>query len=283
MSEPAASALKICVIGASGRLGRLIIGAALRRPELDLVGGVVSHDSVHLGADLGDLADMSPIGVETRVSIDEAWAIADVLIDVSAASVTPAIARRIIEAEGGPALVCGVTGLDADAMQALRAAGAYAPVFHARNFSEGAAVLERLAALAAGALAAESWDLEIIETHHRRKTDAPSGTALMLGETAARARGQRFEDEAVFARPRQGGSRPVGSIGFSVMRGGAVVGEHSARFLNRFEEIEIRHVAHDRFVFARGAIEAALWAARQAPGFYTMADMTHALWETPAP
>ncbi|MEO1039116.1 MAG: 4-hydroxy-tetrahydrodipicolinate reductase [Pseudomonadota bacterium] len=267
------SPLNICVIGAAGRMGRLILREAIIRSDLNLVGGVVSHDSVHLNEDLGDLAELRPAGVEAMVSIEQAAASADVMIDVSAAHVTPAIAERLLEAKGGPALVCGVTGLDEAAMEALKAASVHTPVFYARNFSPGAALMERLVALAAGVLTPESWDIEIVEAHHRRKTDAPSGTALMIGEAAADARGQSLDDEAIYARPRSGASRPVGAIGFSAIRGGAVIGEHSARFLSAFEELEVRHKAHDRFVFVRGAIDAALWMAGREPGFYSMQDM----------
>ena len=264
--------LKLCVVGASGRLGRLILGEAIRRSDFDLVGGVVSHDSVQLGADLGELAGLPYRGQETRVSLVEAAAGADVVIDVSTAKVTPAIAERLAE-RGGPALVTGVTGLDAAGRAALEEAAEAIPVLHARNFSLGVTVLEQLVEQAARALSPELYDLEIHETHHRFKADAPSGTALMLGEAGARGRGTDLESLARYGYERSDAHRPAGSIGFSVNRGGGVVGDHAARFLGAFEEIELSHRAFDRFVFARGAMEAALWLKGRKPGLYSMRDV----------
>lgn len=263
--------LKVAVLGASGRLGRQIIGELLRRPDLEVVAGVVRHDSVMLGADLGELADSSVAGIETSVSMREAADKADFVIDVSAPQATAAFARQLAE-EGGPPFVCGVTGLDPDQYAALTLAARTVPVLYARNFSMGAAVMRWLTAEAARRLPAEQFDLEIVETHHRRKADAPSGTALAIGEAAAAARGLDFETHAIFERPRQEGARPVGAIGFSAVRGGGAIGEHSALFLGAFEELEVRHRANDRFIFARGAIEAGKWLARQKPGLYGMED-----------
>ena len=194
------------------------------------------------------------------------------VIDVSTARVAPAIAQRLGET-GGKALVCGVTGLDEAGKAALNTAARTIPVLHARNFSLGVTVLEALVEHAAGALKSDQYDLEIHETHHRFKADAPSGTAMMLGEAGARGRGDNLDEVARFDYARQDARRPDGQIGFSVNRGGGVVGEHAARFLGAFEEIELSHRAHDRFVFARGAVEAALWLSRQGPGTYSMRDV----------
>lgn len=272
MSAAQAKVLKVAVLGASGRLGRLIMSEVIRRPDMELTAGVVRHDSVMLGADLGELAETSLTGIETSVSMRDAADSTELVIDVSAPAASAAFARQITE-RGGPPFVCGVTGLNADEMAALKAASSTVPVLYARNFSLGAAIMRWLTGEAARSLPAEQFDLEIVETHHRRKADAPSGTALAIGEAAASARGLDLESEAIFGRPRQGSARPVGAIGFSAIRGGGAVGEHSALFLGTFEELEIRHRANDRFIFARGALEAGKWVAGQQPGFYGIEDV----------
>lgn len=269
---PETTPLKLTVVGASGRLGRLIMGEAIRRADFELVGGVVGHNSVQLGADLGELAGLPYRGLEAKVNLEEAARGADIVIDVSTARATPAVAARLAE-RGGPALVTGVTGLDEAGHKALADAAESIPVLHARNFSVGVTVLEQLVEQAARALPDELYDLEIHETHHRFKADAPSGTALMLGEAAARGRGRDLEGVARYGYEREAAHRPTGAIGFSVNRGGGVIGEHAARFLGAFEEIELSHRAHDRFVFARGALDAALWLRGRNKGLYSMRDV----------
>ncbi|MEQ8403818.1 MAG: 4-hydroxy-tetrahydrodipicolinate reductase [Oceanicaulis sp.] len=265
--------LKAAVCGVSGRLGRTIAHQLIGRIDTALTGGMVSSDSVHLGADLGEIADKGYLGVTAAVALEDAVADADILIDVSAPQVVAAVAGRLTD-KGGPGLVTGTTGLDDDQQAALEAAAKTIPVLQASNFSLGVAVVERLVAEAARALKADQFDLEIVETHHKRKADAPSGTALTLGKAAARARGETFDTVAQFDRPRSGGSRPMGQIGFAALRGGGVVGEHEARFLSALEEVSVAHRAFDRFIFARGAVEAALWLKDKKPGrLYTMQDV----------
>ncbi|XBQ16800.1 MAG: 4-hydroxy-tetrahydrodipicolinate reductase [Oceanicaulis sp.] len=267
-----AELLKVCVAGVSGRLGRRIAAELAAREETALSGGMVSADSPHLGADLGEFTGAGWAGIPTKVALEDASAGAGVVIDVTAPKVTVAIAERLAKSRG-PAFVTGTTGLDADQQAALHEAAKSIPVLQASNFSLGVAVLERLVAEAARALSAEQFDLEITETHHRKKADSPSGTAISLGQAAARGRDQVFEKVAAFERPRQGGSRRTGEIGFAASRGGGVVGEHAARFISDFEEVTIAHRAFDRGIFARGAVEAALWLAGKEPGFYTMQDL----------
>ncbi|MCR9128949.1 MAG: 4-hydroxy-tetrahydrodipicolinate reductase [Alphaproteobacteria bacterium] len=264
--------LKASIAGASGRLGRAIAAELIRRSDTALTGAMVGADSVHLGADIGELAGLPWCGVTAVVSLEEACAGSDVLIDASAPHVTAAIATRLAET-GGTAFVTGVTGLSEDQQAAVQAAASAIPVLQASNFSLGVAVLERLVAEAARALADTEFDLEISETHHRGKADSPSGTALSLGRAAAAARGVALDDVAAFERPRTGARRPVGEIGFSAVRGGGVVGEHEARFLSRFEELTVSHRAFDRHIFARGAVEAALWIKGKPAGLYTMQDV----------
>lgn len=264
--------IAIALIGASGRLGRAIAAEAVKRPDMRLSAGVVSADSVNIGADLGELAGLPLIGIEAQVDADDAIAKADVIVDVSVPRMTRALCGKIGEAGGKP-LVTGVTGLGIAEQTALAEASAIAPVLHARNFSIGAALMERLVAAAAGALDARSWDIEIIEAHHRRKKDAPSGTALAVGEAAAKARGADLSQLAEFGRTGNDLHRRAGAIGFSAVRGGGVVGEHTALFLHAFEELEIRHRALDRAIFARGALEAAKFVHGRTPGFYSMQDV----------
>jgi 4-hydroxy-tetrahydrodipicolinate reductase len=266
------TSLKACVAGASGRLGRAIAAELIRRSDTVLMGAMVSTDSVHLGADMGELTGQAWADVTTVVSLEEASEGAHVVIDASAPIVTAAIATRLANA-GGRAFVTGVTGLSGTEQAAVTAAAEAIPVLQASNFSLGVAVLERLVGEAARALSPSEYDLEICETHHRGKADAPSGTALSLGRAAAKVRGVEFEDVAIFERPQSGARRGVGEIGFSALRGGGVVGEHEARFLSHLEEITISHRAFDRHIFARGAVEAALWIKDKPAGLYTMQDV----------
>lgn len=266
------SVLNICISGVSGRLGRAIAHEVIMGADTQLVGGMVSSDSVNLDADLGELVGAGFLGVEAIVSLEKAVQHADVLIDASTPMVTAALAPRLA-AMGRRALVTGVTGLDAAQQAALDQAAEFIPVLQASNFSLGVAVVERLVAEAARALKPDLFDLEIIETHHKRKADAPSGTALSLGRAAAEARGSTLDAEAIYDRPRSGGTRPLGAIGFSAVRGGGIVGEHDARFLSAFEEVTIRHRAFDRFIFAQGAVAAARWIVGREPGLYTMQDV----------
>lgn len=264
--------LKACVAGASGRLGRAIAAELIRRGDTVLTGAMVGADSVHLGADIGELTGLPWAGIEAVVSLEDASAGADIVLDASTPKVTAAIARRLAEA-GGLGLVTGVTGLSGEDQAALERAAQSIAVLQASNFSLGVAVVERLVAEAARALADTEYDLEIVETHHRGKTDSPSGTALSLGRAAAAARAADFGAVAGFERPRQGARRAVGEIGFSAIRGGGVVGEHEARFLSRLEEVTITHRAFDRHIFARGAVEAALWLKDKPAGLYSMQDV----------
>ncbi len=267
-----AEVLKACVSGVSGRLGRAIAAELIRRGDAELVGGMVSSDSAYLDTDIGELAGTGFLGISTCVSLEEASAEADLVIDASAPYVTVAIAERLAAA-GGPGLATGVTGFDGEQLASLAKSAETLPLLQASNFSLGVAVVERLIADAAARLASEQYDLEINEAHHKHKIDAPSGTALTLGQAAARARGDDFEKMALYERPRTGERRPVGSIGFTAVRGGGVVGEHTARFLADAEEITVGHRAFDRVIFARGAVEAAFWLKRQEPGHYTMQDV----------
>ncbi|MEE2526653.1 4-hydroxy-tetrahydrodipicolinate reductase [Hyphobacterium sp. HN65] len=264
--------IKLTIVGAGGRLGSAIAREAIQDERFELVGGVVRSDSDHVEKDLGELAGTDWIGRTSVIRLEDALEGADVVIDASAPETSAAIARRLADL-GGPALICGVTGLSADQTDALHLAAERMPVLASRNFSIGIALVEMLVATAAAGLPMEKWDAEISETHHRYKADAPSGTAMILGETIAKARQQILDMVAERGRSTRSGRRTPGTIGFASQRGGAVIGDHDVRFLGDFEEISISHRAFDRRVFAIGALTASQWLLRQKPGLYAMRDI----------
>jgi 4-hydroxy-tetrahydrodipicolinate reductase len=256
--------VNITVLGPTGRLGQAICKAILDSEDCALVGAVVRAESPRAGHDLGDLLDRPRLGVMAEAELEAAIADADLVIDASLPSMTVAAAQRLAALKG-PALITGVTGLTADQDERLDAAAKQIPLLRAGNFSLGVAVAESLVAQAA-ALSARDWDIEIHETHHRMKTDAPSGTALMLGRAAAKKRGITLEEAGVWSRRGSTGPRELGTIGFSVNRGGSIVGEHAVRFIAELEELTISHKAYDRAIFAKGALEAARWMANGGKG-----------------
>lgn len=249
--------VRIAVAGALGRMGQAVLAAASARPEVSVVGVFDRPDM----AGRGDLA--------TR---DEAIQTADVVIDFTAPDASVALAETAA-ARGGPALVIGSTGFDDVQIAALTRASQRVAVVRSGNFSVGVNVLIGLVRQAAALLPARDWDIEILEAHHRRKVDAPSGTALMLGQAAADGRGVDLGTVSERGRDGLTGARGEGAIGFASLRGGGIVGEHSVTFAAEDELIILAHSARDRGLFARGALEAALWAAGRRPGLYDMQDV----------
>lgn len=209
---------------------------------------------------------------EGLVGRDEALAVADVVIDFTTPAASAELAR-FCAGHGGPALVIGSTGFDAVELADIASAARTIAIVRSGSFSLGLNMLLGLVERAASALEPDDWDAEIFEAHHRHKIDAPSGTALMLGQAAAKGRG--VELDAVARRVRNGvtGARPAGEIGFAVARGGGIVGEHSVSFCAEGETVTLAHAAGDRTMFARGAIAAALWVAGRPPGEYDMLDV----------
>ncbi|WP_300542703.1 4-hydroxy-tetrahydrodipicolinate reductase [Maricaulis sp.] len=267
--------MKITLLGATGRLGSAIGRAILDAPDMELAGAVVRLGSAAAGQDIGAWLGGEPIGRRADVTLEDALGEADVVIDASLPAMTVAAAEYLAERNGTP-LVSGVTGFDAEQAARLDAVSRRVPLLTADNFSLGVAIAEALVRHAAR-LPAEDWDIEIEESHHRMKADAPSGTALMLGRAAAETRGERLEEVASWARHGHTGPRKPGTIGFAVTRGGAIVGEHAVRLVAEMEEIAITHRAFDRAIFARGALAAARWIdnggqARPA-GHYSMQDV----------
>jgi 4-hydroxy-tetrahydrodipicolinate reductase len=247
--------VKIAVAGALGRMGQAVTAAVQADPVLALVARF----------------DRPGAGGEGLVSAAEALAACDVVIDFTTPAASSALAHEV--AGKGVALVLGATGFNPDQVAAVAEAARTTAIVRAGNFSLGLNMLMGLVAQAARALPAETYDIEIFEAHHRRKVDAPSGTALMLGEAAARGRGVSLPQVARHARDGITGERPVEEIGFSVLRGGGIIGEHSVTFAADDEILTLSHSARDRGLFARGAVAAARWVAGRPPGEYDMQDV----------
>lgn len=237
-------------------MGRAITRLAADDPHVRIVGGFSRSDA------------RAPMEVASMLRD------ADVLIDVSAPQFLAAVLDAGAEALAGRGLVVGTTGLDTELEHRLEALAERTAVLVAANFSLGINLLLELVRIAAAALPADAFDVEIVETHHRAKADAPSGTALVLGDAVAQGRQVRLEEVRQDGRSgRSSGERPVGQIGLHALRGGSVAGEHRVLFLGTHERIELAHGAADRDVFATGAIAAARWLAGRPPGRYTMADV----------
>jgi 4-hydroxy-tetrahydrodipicolinate reductase len=253
--------VRVAVFGALGRMGRTLSAIVQARSRLELAALV----------DRPELAG-KPVDGMRLVAVEDAFGRADVMIDFSSAQASASLARQAA-GRGGIALVIGSTGFSSADETVVREASRRIPIVKSGNYSLGVNLLLGLVQQAARTLPSADYDIEVFEAHHRRKVDAPSGTALMLGEAAARGRGVKLEDVAVRGRDGLTGPRPDGAIGFSVMRGGGIVGEHSAVLAAEDEIITLSHSARDRSLFARGAVEAALWAVGKPPGLYDMMDV----------
>ncbi|BBU61938.1 4-hydroxy-tetrahydrodipicolinate reductase [Methylosinus sp. C49] len=264
------SDVRLVIVGAAGRMGRMLIAAAGEAKGVALTGAIVSADSPVLGEDAGLLVGRPANGVRLSADAAAALAKADVAIDFSTPATTVALAG--LAAAAGVAHVIGTTGFSGEDLAALAAAAERVPVVRSGNMSLGVNLLAVLVEQAAKALGS-AWDIEIVEMHHRMKVDAPSGTALLLGEAAARGREIALAEHSARARDGLTGARREGDIGFASLRGGTVVGEHSVIFAGAGERIELAHRAEDRGIFARGAIAAAIWTRGRPAGLYSMADV----------
>ncbi len=240
--------------GAAGATGAAVVALAKTHPSLTLA------------------AAFGRPGAPGMASLAEAIAACDVIIDFSNPAASVELAKAAA-AHGAPALVIGATGFTAEENAAIAKASAKVAVVKSGNYSLGVNILAGLVEETAKRLAAHDWDIEIAEAHHRRKVDAPSGTALMLGEAAAKGRDGALSDLAVRGRDGLIGPRPLGAIGFSSIRAGGIVGEHAVTFAAEDEILTLSHSARDRSLFARGALTAALWVVGRAPGLYDMGDV----------
>ncbi len=260
----------IVVTGASGRMGQMLVKGITASDKARLVACVERAGHAWIGRDVGECMGGAPLGVTVTDDPLEAFAKAQAVIDFTAPAATVEFAA--LAAQARAVHVIGTTGLEAAHLAKIDAASRHAVIVRAGNMSLGVNLLVKLTQKVAAALDAD-WDIEVIEAHHRMKVDAPSGTALMLGQAAAEGRGVSLEDARVSGRDGITGARERGTIGFSAIRGGDIVGEHDVLFAADGERIVLRHVATDRTIFARGAIRAALWGQGQKPGQYDMMDV----------
>lgn len=265
------SEMRLAVVGAGGRMGRMLVRAIAEDPRCTLVGATERAGSAAIGEDAGMLAGAGRLGVGITDDAAKAFADADGVLDFTAPAAT--LATAALAADSRLVHVVGTTGLSAEDVHALRRAGDRgAGIVQSGNMSLGVNLLAGLVRKVARTLGPD-FDIEILEMHHRAKVDAPSGTALLLGEAAAQGRRVALDENAVRSRDGHTGARRDGDIGFATLRGGSVVGEHSVIFAGAGERIELAHRAEDRAIFARGAVKAALWARGKPAGFYTMADV----------
>lgn len=264
------SDMRLVVTGAAGRMGRMLVAAIASTDGMTLAAALAPEASPALGRDAGELAGVGPLGVAVTEDPLTAFIAADGVVDFSTPQATVAFAA--LAAQARIAHVIGTTGLSPADLDAIGAAAWHAPVVRSGNMSLGVNLLAALVSRAARSLGPE-FDIEIVEMHHRMKVDAPSGTALMLGEAAAAGREVDLADHAVRGRDGLTGRRQAGSIGFAALRGGTVVGDHRVIFAGTGERLDLAHVAEDRGVFARGALQAARWAWGRKPGLYAMSDV----------
>lgn len=260
----------IVVTGASGRMGRMLIETVQTSDRARLAGALERPGHDWIGRDLGTCLGGAEIGVSVSDDPAAAFAGAQAVLDFTAPSATVAFCKAA--AETGTAMIIGTTGFSKDNLAAIADCGTRTVIVRAGNMSLGVNLLTVLVKQVAAALDAD-FDIEVVEAHHNRKVDAPSGTALMLGQAAADGRG--VDLDAVADRGRDGitGARKKGDIGFAAIRGGGIVGEHDVIFAGPGERLVLRHVADDRSLFAKGALRAALWAQDQTPGEYAMTDV----------
>ncbi len=264
------SDMRLVVAGAAGRMGRMLVAAVARTDGVTLSAALERPGSPVLGQDAGILAGLGPIGVPVTEDVLEAFVATEGVLDFT--SPAASVGYAALAAQARIAHVIGTTGLDAADLTRLEAASRHAPLVRSGNMSLGVNLLAALVRRTARTLGTD-WDIEIVETHHRMKVDAPSGTALMLGEAAADGLDVSLAAHAVRGRDGVTGMRPIGAIGFASLRGGTVVGDHSVVFAGEGERIELSHRAEDRGLFARGAVKAALWARGRKPGLYSMVDV----------
>ena len=271
MSTP----LNIGIAGCSGRVGKLLVKELVKQDspwkDIQLAAGSVRKDSAHENKDIGEIAGLPSINLNAQSDPKELFAKSDVVIDFTSPALTIEHAR--LAAQENKALIIGTTGLSSEDEQVLKESAKNCVIVYAANMSVGVNLLLSLVKKTASILGEEDWDIEINETHHKHKVDAPSGTALALGHAAANGRDVALDNVGEYVRHGDTGARNTGKIGFSVQRGGDVVGEHTVTFFGEGERIELTHKATDRSLFAKGAIKAAIWSHKQDNGLYSMQDV----------
>lgn len=262
--------IKIGVIGAGGRMGRMLIEAVKDNSQTTLSAAIERTGSSLVGADAGEVAAIERLNVKI---VDDLVAVIDkidVLIDFSLPEATEQNMQTC--AEHKVAMVIGTTGFNEPQEQVLSEASKHIPIVYAGNYSTGVNLSLKLLAMAAKAFGNDA-DVEIIEAHHKHKVDAPSGTAYMMAEAVAEARGQNLKDVAIYGREGQTGAREQGAIGIHAIRGGEIIGDHTVMFIADGEVVEITHRARARMTFATGAVRATIWVTQQDKGQYNMQDV----------
>lgn len=270
-AEQPTTPMKLAVVGAAGRMGQTLIRVIHTTPGAILAGAIERPGSPHIGSDAGELAGVGNLGVSITDDAAAAFAGVEGVLDFT----TPAasVAFSGLAAQARIVHVIGTTGCTSEDEAKIAAAARHAVVIKSGNMSLGVNLLAVLVKQAARALGADDFDIEILEMHHKHKVDAPSGTALLLGEAAAEGREIGLGQHSVRVRDGHTGARENGAIGFAALRGGSVVGDHSVILAGQGERITLSHHAEDRTIFARGAVKAALWGRGREPGLYSMHDV----------
>lgn len=263
-------AIKIGIIGAGGRMGRMLIQAVAQNPEAKLTGAIEREGSSLVGVDAGELVNIEKANVSLVDDLAKVIDNIDVLIDFSLPDST--IKNIELCQVKGVNMVIGTTGLSDEQNALLQKASQEIAIVYAGNYSTGVNLTLKLLEVAAKAFG-DTADVEILEAHHKHKIDAPSGTAYMMAEAVANARGQTLKDVAIYGREGQTGERESGTIGIHAIRGGEIVGDHTVMFIADGEIVEITHKARERMTFAAGAVRAAIWIATQKKGQYDMQDV----------
>jgi 4-hydroxy-tetrahydrodipicolinate reductase len=262
--------LKLAIAGASGRMGRELAKIVHETAGCSLAGGIEIAGSPHLGVDYGTLIGVGPIGVAISADAEAVLNGVDGVIDFTVPNATLALVE--LAAQHKKIHVIGTTGIDAGGDDAIVKAAQKTCIVKSGNYSLGINILQGLVKQVA-TLLGDEFDIEVLEMHHKHKIDAPSGTALMLGQAAADGRQVNLKSKSVRSRDGFTGARNAGDIGFATLRGGAVIGDHTVMFSSDAERIELTHKAQSREMFARGAVRAALWATNQKPGLYDMQNV----------
>ncbi|RMH04843.1 MAG: 4-hydroxy-tetrahydrodipicolinate reductase [Nitrospirae bacterium] len=262
--------VNVTVAGAAGRMGTRLVSLIHDSPSLNLVGALESPDHRALGRDAGELAGCGTTGVTLTADLESACASSHVIVDFTTPSATLVHLRHAVSRR--QPMVIGTTGFSPEESRLLQEEASRIPCVWSPNMSVGVTVLLQLLGKVAQVLG-DDYDVEIVEAHHQKKKDAPSGTALKLAEVVASAKGWHLPEVAVYARHGFIGERAKRTIGIQTIRAGDIVGDHTVLFGGLGERIEIIHRAHNRDPFARGALRAAQWIVRQPPGLYSMAHV----------
>ena len=271
MSQPEnKKMINVGVIGAGGRMGRMLIEAIQDNPQTILIAAIERQGSSLVGADAGEVAAVGRLDVQIVDDLRSVINKIDVLIDFSLPVATEQ--NMQVCAEHNVAMVIGTTGFNEQQEQVLAKASEQVAIVYAGNYSTGVNLSLKLLGMAAKAFGTDA-DVEVIEAHHKHKIDAPSGTAYMMAEAVAEARGQNLKDVAVYGREGQTGEREAGTIGIHAIRGGEIIGDHTVMFIADGEVVEITHRARARMTFAAGAVRAATWIVQQSAGQYNMQDV----------